>query len=89
MFIGHFAVGMGSKALKPQISLGTLFIASQFLDLLWPDLLLLGLEKVSIKPGITEVGSLEFTSYPISHSLLAVLGWSFQGAYYTGCLRRI
>src|SRR5215210_623913 len=76
MFIGHFAVGFGAKTEQPKISLGTLFFAAQFLDLLWPTLLLLGWEKVTITPGSTAVAPLEFTSYPISHSLLAVLGWS-------------
>jgi membrane-bound metal-dependent hydrolase YbcI (DUF457 family) len=76
MFIGHFAVGFGAKAAQPKVSLGTLFFAAQFLDLLWPTLLLVGWEKVAIQPGITAVTPLAFTHYPISHSLLAVLGWS-------------
>jgi hypothetical protein len=76
MFIGHFAAGMAGKKIAPTISLGTLFLAAQFLDLLWPTLLLLGLEHVVIKPGISAVTPLSFTHYPISHSLLAVLGWA-------------
>lgn len=84
MFLGHFGVGFGSKTLAPRVSLGTLFLAAQFVDLLWPTLLLLGLERVEISPGITRVTPLDFTHYPITHSLLAVLGWSvlFAGAYY-------
>lgn len=76
MFIGHFAVGMGAKAARPTISLGTLFLAAQLLDLLWPTFLLLGWEQVLIEPGVTEVTPLNFTHYPISHSLLSVVGWS-------------
>jgi membrane-bound metal-dependent hydrolase YbcI (DUF457 family) len=76
MFIGHFAVGLGAKAAQPKIPLATLFLAAQFLDLLWPTFLLLGWERVAIKPGITTVTPLDFTFYPISHSLLMVLGWS-------------
>jgi hypothetical protein len=75
MFIGHFAAGMAGKKLEPSISLGTLFLAAQFLDLLWPTLLLLGLEHVEIAPGISVVTPLNFTHYPISHSLLTVLAW--------------
>lgn len=67
MFIGHFAVGIGAKALQPKLSLGTLFLAVQFLDLLWPSLLMLNLEHVTISPGITAVAPLDFDSYPISH----------------------
>ncbi len=76
MFIGHFAVGLGLKRFAPRVSLGTLFLAAQFIDLLWPSLLLLGLERVEIAPGITQVTPLDFTHYPISHSLLAVIGWA-------------
>ena len=75
MFIGHFAAGMAGKKIQPAISLGTLFFAAQFLDLLWPTLLLLGLEKVIIAPGVSAVTPLDFVHYPISHSLAAVLGW--------------
>ena len=76
MFVGHFGIGLGLRAVAPAISLGTLFLASQFVDLLWPTLLLVGLEHVEIVPGITSVTPLDFTHYPISHSLLAVVGWS-------------
>lgn len=76
MFIGHFAVGFAAKRLAPQASLGTLFFAAQFIDLLWPSLLLLGIERVQIAPGNTAFTPLDFEHYPWSHSLLAVLGWS-------------
>jgi hypothetical protein len=76
MFIGHFGVGFGGKAAAPKTSLGTLFLAAQFLDLLWPSLLLVGAERVNIVPGITKVTPLDFEYYPISHSLLAVIGWA-------------
>lgn len=51
MFLGHFA----AKSIAPRVALGWLFLAAQFIDLLWPTLLLLGLERVSIIPGITTV----------------------------------
>jgi hypothetical protein len=76
MFIGHFGVGFAAKKIAPGVSLGTLFLAAQFIDLLWPTLLLLGLERVRIAPGITTVTPLDFEYYPISHSLLAVAGWA-------------
>jgi len=75
MFVGHFGVGLGAKAAAPRLSLGTLFLAAQFVDLLWPTLLLLGLERVEIRPGITRVTPLDFVSYPISHSLLMGVVW--------------
>lgn len=76
MFVGHFAVALAAKRLAPRTSLGTLFLAAQFVDLLWPTLLLLGVERVRIEPGITAVTPLDFVHYPVSHSLLAVLGWA-------------
>ena len=83
MFIGHFGVGFGAKSFSPKVSLGTLFLAAQFLDLLWPTLLLLNLEHVRILPGATAVTPLIFEYYPISHSLFAVLIWSaLIGALY-------
>jgi hypothetical protein len=84
VFIGHFGVGFGAKAAAPKTSLGTLFLATQFIDLLWPSLLVLGLETVAIAPGITTVTPLDFTSYPWSHSLLAVLIWAalLAGVYF-------
>ena len=79
MFIGHFAMGLGAKRPAPAVSLGTLFLAAQFLDLLWPTLVLLGVETVRIAPGDTAVTPLEFVSYPFSHSLLAALALSACG----------
>jgi membrane-bound metal-dependent hydrolase YbcI (DUF457 family) len=76
MFVGHFGVAMAAKAWAPRTSLGTLFIAAQFIDLLWPTLLLLELERVRIDPALGGVTPLAFVFYPISHSLLAVAGWS-------------
>jgi len=76
MFIGHFALGFGAKKLAPEVSLGTLFLACQFADLLWPSLVLLGVEAVEIQPGNTVVTPLNFVRYPYSHSLVALLAWA-------------
>jgi hypothetical protein len=84
MFIGHFGLGFGAKRLNPQPSLGTAFLAAQFIDLLWPFFLLMGIEKVVVEPGNTAFTPLHFVSYPFSHSLVAVLIWAglFGGVYY-------
>src|SRR5512141_1813625 len=84
MFIGHYAVGFAAKRAEPRISLGTLVLAASFLDLLWPALLLAGLEHVRIDPGNTPFTPLDFYDYPISHSVLTVIGWSigFGLVYY-------
>ena len=84
MFIGHFGVGFAAKKLARTPSLGTLFLASQFIDLLWPIFLILGIEKVVIEQGNTTVTPLNFIYYPFSHSLVAVLIWAllFAAIYY-------
>jgi hypothetical protein len=75
VFIGHYALGLASKPLAPQISLGTLFLACQWADLLWPTLVMAGVESFTIQPGITAVTPLNFEYYPYSHSLLALFVW--------------
>jgi hypothetical protein len=84
MFIGHFGLGFAAKRLAPTVSLGTLFIACQFADLLWPFLVLSGIEVVKITPGITVMTPLEFVSYPYSHSLVMLIVWGilFALAYH-------
>jgi hypothetical protein len=84
MFIGHIAVAMGAKKAAPKVSLGTLLMSTQFLDLLWPIFILVGIEHVRIDPGNTAVTPLDFYDYPISHGLLTSIGWSvlFGLVYY-------
>lgn len=88
MFIGHFGIGLGVKKIAPRISLGTLFLAVQFLDLLWPGFILLGWEHVVIEPGHTKMTPLNFTDYPISHSLLMACVWGLVFAFVYFLFRR-
>jgi hypothetical protein len=76
MFLGHYGLALAAKRAAPRTSLGTLTFAAQFADELWPILLLMGLEQVRIVPGLMAANSLDFVSYPITHSLLAVIGWA-------------
>ena len=76
MFVGHFAVAFAAKRIAPTVSLGTLFLAAQLADLVWPTLVLLGVEVVAIRPGVTAMTPLDFIHYPYSHSLIALAGWS-------------
>jgi hypothetical protein len=76
MFIAHFGVALAAKKAAPKRSLGTLVMAAQFLDLLWPLFLLLGVEHVRIHPGDTPITPLDFYDYPISHSLVGALVWA-------------
>jgi len=75
MFIGHFAVSLAAKRAAPRLSLGVLFAAGLFADVLWPVLVALGVERVAILPGITVMTPLDFISYPYSHSLALLIVW--------------
>lgn len=88
MFIGHYAVGLAAKRFAPQSSLGALIAAPILLDLLWPIFLLLGWEHVSIVPNNNPFLRLQFDSYPISHGLVAVIGWAtLYASIYFGLTR--
>lgn len=83
MFLGHFGLALAAKRPAPEVSLGTSVLAAQWPDLLWPALLLVGLERVEVDPGNTVVTPLRFVRYPITHSLLMALVWALLvgGAY--------
>jgi len=88
MFIGHFAMGFGAKKFAPHVSLGILFLACQLADILWPNLVILGIETLRILPGATVMTPLDFSSYPYSHSLMALSAWSVCfAAIYIGLSR--
>jgi hypothetical protein len=85
MFIGHFAVALAARPAAPRASLGTLFIACELVDLVWPVLLLAGVERVVIRPGITAFTPLDFVHYPWTHSLLMSVVWAvaFAALYFS------
>ena len=78
MFVGHLAVALAGTKLslsraKPRgrpTSFVWFVMAANFVDLIWPIFLLLGLERVRIDPGNTAFTPFAFESYPWTHSLL-------------------
>ena len=76
MLLGHYAVALAAKRYAPRTSLGTLILAAQLLDLMWPVFLLLGWERVNIVPGLMAASPFDFVHYPISHSLLMAVVWA-------------
>jgi len=76
MFAGHLAVALATKRATPRAPLAALVAAAFGLDLLWPVLLLAGVEQVRIVPGYTAFTPLVFESYPWSHSLSMALIWA-------------
>jgi len=84
VFLGHYAVAIGAKRAAPRVSLGTLIAAAAFLDLVWPVLVLVGVERVAVAPGATAFTPLDFEHYPFSHSLVMSVVWgaAFGGVHF-------
>src|SRR5437870_5588527 len=76
MFVGHYGVSFASKSADRSIPLWVLFIAVQLLDVAWAPLVLLGIEKVRIVPGITASSPLDLYYMAYTHSLIGALIWS-------------
>ena len=76
MFIGRCGPTFAIKAIRPEIPLSLLFIAVQLVDVAWAVLVLLGMEKVRIVPGITASNPLDLYYMPYTHSLVAAVLWA-------------
>ncbi len=84
MFIGHHAVAFGSKKIAPRTSLGTALMAANWLDLIWPIFLILGIEHVRLSGATNPFLAADFYDYPWTHSLLMSIVWSlaFAAVYW-------
>ena len=80
MFVGHYGPSFAIRAVRPEIPLWVLFIAAQLVDIAWATLVLAGIEKVRIVPGITAANPLDLYYMPYTHSLVAALMWSVAAA---------
>ena len=69
MFLGHYGLAFAAKRVTPETSLGTLTLAGNLADCVWPILLLLGVERMRVVPGWTAYSPFAFDSFPWSHSL--------------------
>ena len=76
MFIGHYGVSFAAKRYGPGVPLWALFLAVQFLDVVFAALVLLGVEKMRIVPGFTAYNPYDLYWMPYSHSLAGALVWS-------------
>jgi hypothetical protein len=83
MVLGHYGLALAAKRLAPKTSLGSLVLAAQLADEVWPILLLLGVEHAEVRPAHQATLRLSFVDYPITHSLLTgVLGGFLFGVIY-------
>ena len=80
MFLGHYGAAYALKRVEPRVSLGTLFLSVALVDTMWGVFLLTGWERARVFPGLTPVTPLEFTSYPLTHSLVAAFVWALFAA---------
>jgi hypothetical protein len=76
LFTGHYSFSFAGKSAERRIPLWLLFLAVQWIDVMWSIFILLGIEKVRIVPGITASNALDLYYMPYTHSLLGVLCWS-------------
>lgn len=89
MFVGHYGPSFAIKTLRPAIPLWLLFIAVQLVDVAWAVLILFGVEKVRIVPGITASNPLDLYYMPYTHSLVAAVSWSVAAAVFVWLLPRM
>jgi hypothetical protein len=84
MFVGHFAIGFGAKRWAPKTSVGTLLFAALLADLLVFVFVAVGIEHISIRPGITRVNALNLYDFAWSHSLVMDVVWGalLAAAYF-------
>ena len=83
MFVGHAATALVTKRVEPKVSLGTWLLAAFLADLFTFPLLLAGVERFTVDPGVTTnrvIGS----DIAFSHSLLMnlIFGVLLAGVYY-------
>jgi len=88
MFIGHYGVALAAKRAAPRTSLGVLIMAAQLVDLVWPVLLITGIEHVRLTTTDNPFLRLTFESYPWTHSLLMTVVWGVLAGGVYAVLRR-
>ncbi len=76
MFIGHYGVSFAAKAADKRLPLWLLFVAVQWLDVVWSGLVMLDVEKIRIVKGLTEGSPLDLYYMPYTHGLIGALSLS-------------
>ncbi|NKI30491.1 hypothetical protein [Croceivirga thetidis] len=83
MFVGHYAAAFALKGREKEASLGWLFIATQFVDILFFPFVVWGLETMEFVPGYTETNDFKM-EFPFTHSLIGSILWAiaFGGIFF-------
>ena len=69
MLVGHYGPAFALKATERALPLWVLFVAVQWMDILWAGLVALGIERFRVVPGFTATNALDLYYMPITHSL--------------------
>lgn len=77
MFVGHYSASFAAKAIVKEAPLGLLFVAAQWVDILFFPFALTGIETLRLLPdqGGDSAVHFELPNMPYTHSLLAMLIW--------------
>src|SRR5438105_1240182 len=76
MFIGHYGPALAAKPLDRRLPLWLLFLAVQWLDVVWSALVMLNIEKLRVVKGFTQASSLDLYYMPFTHGLVGALALS-------------
>lgn len=88
VYAGHFAAGLGLKAAEPEAPTWGILVGVGVLDILFGPFVMLGIERVTMTPGVSPGFSLDFIDW--SHSLLMSLAWAgIFALFFLGRGRRI
>jgi hypothetical protein len=88
MIAGHYGAALAAKRVAPGIALWLLFVAVQLIDIAFSALVLLGVEKLRIVPGITRSNALDLYYMPYTHSLVGAIGWSVGAGLLYAAVRK-
>ena len=81
MFIGHFAPAfIAAAAYSRGPKLGTYFVAAQLVDWGFFALAIVGVEKMRVEPGATQMVPFDLYHLPYTHSLLGTAVWALAMA---------
>lgn len=88
MYAGHYAAAVVLRAREPRAPFWGILIGVGLLDLLFGPFVLLGIERVTLTPGVSPGFSLDYIDW--SHSLAMALVWSAAfGALFFRYGRRV
>src|SRR5262245_43251124 len=73
MLVGHYGPAFALKGAERRVPLWVLFVAVQWMDVLWSGFVALGVERFRIVPDFTATNALDLYYMPFTHSLPGAL----------------